>query len=149
MHLLVVKTTGEIIIAKPDNPKPVWGRKESDGSFYEIVHLTEDELKAGVTAALKGAPAGDRIANGRDVTDILDHAKAVVHEPHPVVALPFAQRRTIDVVDGEPVEKLMTKSAVTINLAAASIGTTPDGHKEFDRLAIKKNWATAAILEKP
>lgn len=141
MYLLVVKATGHIVLAKPDDPKPVWGRKEIDPfGMFEVAHMTEDEFKAGATAAIYGLPVGDRIASGRDVIDIVEHAKAVVHEPHPVCVLPFAQYHN---------EQLMTKSAVTLDVASANIGITPDGRKKFDRAALKKNWTVTAILEKP
>jgi len=141
MYLLVVKTTGHIVLVKPDDPKPVWGRKEIDPfGMFEVVHMTEDEFKAGATAAIYGLPVGDRVASGRDVIDIVEHAKAVIREPHPVCALPFGQYRD---------NQLVTKSAVTLDVANASIGVTPDGRKKFGRAALKKNWVVAVVLEKP
>lgn len=141
MYLLVVKSTGEVVVAKPDKPKPHWGNKESDGVVFEIVHMDDEQFRLGVNNALVGLPRKDACAKGEAILDCLNNCE----HPYPCVVHPF-KVTTPEVRGGREIrQKVRSVSGVKVDLTDV-VSVENDGSKLMRNEAIRSNFHVGSVV---
>jgi hypothetical protein len=140
MYLLVVKTTGEVIVAKPDSPKPMWGIKEADGSFFEIVHMDDEQFRLGANNAQVGMPAKDDCNSGETVLNQLNDSNTAC----PCMLYPFRVTKSV-VADGVTQKIERSRSGVKIDLTAVT-KVESDGAKLVTNIGVKPNFEIGSVV---